>query len=270
MMTIAPGLDDTSEIATRIETFGIGWRIDLMSRRLTWLTIAVFISVAITVMVYSRQAHNDQNKASAVMETPAAQPASANASLPASPAAPAAQKAICTLPATQAPDIGGLKVGMKLADVLALFPGSKEDPEVTPDLNRPADPFGSSNIVINPDKYSSKAKFAGVRQIVINLLDGKVSDFNATYNGPEWKHVDEFVTKFAKAANLPSAEDWEPYVGMDNQLKLLKCDGFEVNVFAGGKGGTSNYVIVKDLGAERTLEERRAKAVEKAQREAKP
>jgi hypothetical protein len=47
---------------------------------------------------------------------------------------------------------------------------------------------------------------------------------------------------------------------MDNTLKLLKCAGFEINVFAGGAGGSQNYVLIKDLEAEKKLKERRAKA----------
>jgi hypothetical protein len=51
---------------------------------------------------------------------------------------------------------------------------------------------------------------------------------------------------------------------MDNQLKTLKCTDFEVEVFAGGKGGNLNYVKVKDLSAEKKLNDRRAKAAAKA------
>jgi len=184
---------------------------------------------------------------------------------------PAPTKAsACTLPMSQAPDIGGLKLGMTLEQVLALFPGSKEDSEVRAELARPASPVGMSSLSINPQKYESKGNFTRIKQFSLTLLDGRVATFNAGYNGPKWKDVDEFVTKFAEERNLPAADAWEPYVGLDTQLKSLKCDGFEVSVFAGGEGGNLNYVQAKDLVAEQELRDRRKKAREKAASEAKP
>ena len=51
---------------------------------------------------------------------------------------------------------------------------------------------------------------------------------------------------------------------MDNQLKILKCTDFEIRVFAGGPGGNLNYVLMKDLEAEKKLKDRRDKARAKA------
>jgi hypothetical protein len=176
----------------------------------------------------------------------------------------------CTLPMSQAPDIGGLKLGMTLEQVLELFPGSREDSEVKAVLARPASPVGMSSLSINPQKYESKGKFALIKQFSLTLLDGRVASFNAGYDGPKWKDVDEFVTKFSEGRNLPAADAWEPYVGLDTQLKSLKCDGFEISVFAGGEGGNLNYVQAKDLVADQELRGRRKKAREKAAKEAKP
>ena len=148
--------------------------------------------------------------------------------------------------------------------MLALFPGSSEDAEVRSALARPASQFGVSGFVIRPDKYQSKEKFAGVTQITFTLLDGRVSSFSVGYNGPEWPHVDKFVAKFIEGTNLPAADAWEAYVGMDTQMKTLKCTDFEVRVFAGGEGGNLNYVLMRDLVADKTLKDRRAKAKEKA------
>jgi hypothetical protein len=47
-------------------------------------------------------------------------------------------------------------------------------------------------------------------------------------------------------------------------MKILKCKDFEVRVFAGGEGGNLNYVLMRDLVADKTLKDRRAKAREKA------
>ena len=145
-------------------------------------------------------------------------------------------------------------------EVLALFPGSEEDAEVRASLARPPSQFGVSGFLIRPDRYKSKDTFAGINQITFTLLDGRVSCFSVGYNGPEYSHVDKFVAKFVEGTNLPAADDWEAYVGMDTQLKMLKCTDFEIRVFAGGPGGNLNYVLMKDLEAEKKLKDRRDKA----------
>jgi hypothetical protein len=170
------------------------------------------------------------------------------------------KKPSCTLKLAQAPHIGGLKLGMTTEEVLALFPGSRDDAEVRAALARPANAFGVTNFAIRPEKYASKAKFAGISQINLALLDGRISNFYVGYNGAEWKHVDDFVTKFSEGTSLPPPDLWEAFVGMDDKLKTLKCQEFEISIFAGGKGGQVNYVKMNDVAALKKLKERRTKA----------
>ncbi len=170
----------------------------------------------------------------------------------------------CSLTMDQAPVLNGLAPGMTAAEVVALFPGSSEDAEVRSDLSRPPGPVGTSSFVIRPDKFESKQKFSGINQITFNLLDGRVANFRIGYDGPEYSHVDKFVAKFTEGTNLPPADAWEAYVGLDNSLKILKCKNFEIQVFAGGQGGNLNYAEIRDLKAEKTLKERRDKARQKA------
>lgn len=190
------------------------------------------------------------------------------------PAQPSAQttttqeKTPCTLTLAGAPTINGLRLGMTSDEVLVLFPGSKDDAEIRSSLSRPPTQFGTAGFVVRPDRFESKEKFAGINQITFTLLDGRVSSFTVGYNGPEYSHVDKFVEKFVEGRNLP-ADAWEPYVGMDNQLKILKCSEIEIRVFAGGPGGNLNYVLVKDLVADKKLKDRRAKAREKSTPEVK-
>jgi hypothetical protein len=179
-------------------------------------------------------------------------------------------KAICSLTAAQLPDLSGIRLGMTAEQVLALFSGSSEDAELRASLARPASQFGVTSFIIKPDKYKSKEKFAGINQITFTLLDGRVLSFSAGYDGPEWPHVDKFVAKFSEGKNLPTADAWEAYAGMDTQLKVLKCVDAEIRVFAGGPGGNLNYVLMRDVAADRKLKERRTKAREKAAPEAKP
>ena len=170
------------------------------------------------------------------------------------------EKTPCTLSSAGAPDISGLRLGMTPDEVLGVFPGSKTDPDIQNYLSRPPSQFGVSELVIKPAKFGSKDKFAGINQVTFVLLDGRVSTFTISYNGPEYSHVDKFVAKFLEGRNLPALDQWEPYVGMDTQMKSLKCADFEITVFAGGEGGKLNYVAMKDLVADKKLKDRRAKA----------
>lgn len=165
---------------------------------------------------------------------------------------------------SQAPTIKGLKLGMTPDEVLALFPGSKEDPEVRASVSRPPNQYGMAGFLIRPSKYENKEEFAEIIQITFTFLDGRVSKMYVGFNGPEWPHVDKFVAKFVEGTNFPGVDQWEAYVGMDTQLKILTCTGFEIRVFAGGPGGNLNYVLVQDLEADKKLKERRKKAREQA------
>lgn len=174
-----------------------------------------------------------------------------------------APKAACNLTMAQAPDVVGLRLGMTVEQVLALFPGSREDNELRLSLSKPPTQFGMTTFMIAPDKYTPKAKPSGIGQITVTLLDGRVSGLNVNYNGTEWKHVDQFVAKFSEGKNLPAPDAWEAYVGMDTQLKTLNCKDFELSVFAGGKNVQNmNYVQMRDASALKKLKERKAKARE--------
>ena len=172
--------------------------------------------------------------------------------------------ATCSLTMASAPVLNGLKLGMTPEEILALLPGSKDDPEVKGDLLRPPSQFGVSQLIVKPAKFDSKEKFTGINHITFSLLDGHVSSFTLGYNGPAYSHVDEFVTKFVAGTNLPPLDQWQAYVGMDTQLKTLTCKDFEIRVFAGGEGGNLNYVLMRDLEADKKLKDRRKKAREAA------
>jgi hypothetical protein len=219
---------------------------------LTSLFLMIGFSVACTA---SRSAGSPSlaNSSPAVVQSPA-QTSSASGQ----------EKPTCQLTLAGAPDIKGLRLGMTAEEVLALFPGSKEDAGVRASLAAPPGKFGTSDFLVRPEKYESKDKFSGVNQITFRLLDGRVSTFTVGYNGPEYSHVDKFVAKFIEGTSLPAADQWEAYVGMDNSLKMLKCTDFELRVFAGGQGGNLNYVLIKDLEAEKKLKERKDKARAKA------
>ena len=239
-------------------------------KRLLAITLLI-IGVALFVLVSStRVGLKPSAQPASASQTPAPKPSEAPAAPTQEPSPAATDKDVCRLPPAQVPVVGDLKLGMTVEKVLALFPGSGEDTEVRSSLARPASSHGVSSLVIRPDRYGSKEKFAGVSQITFTLLDGRVSTFSIGYNGPAWPHVDNFVAKVVEGTDLPAAGAWQAYAGLDNQLKMLTCPDFEIRVFAGGEGGNLNYVLMSDLKAARTLKERRVKAKEKAGQEPKP
>ena len=173
------------------------------------------------------------------------------------------QETACKLALAEAPVINRIKLGMNVDDILALFPGSKGDAEVTAALAK-SGAFGNGSLPITPSKYGNSADFKNINRISFSLLDGRVSSFTIQYNGPEWPHIDKFVEKFVEGKGLPGVDQWEPYAGMETQMKTLTCKGFSIRLFNGGEGGSQNYVLMKDIEADNKLKERRKKAQEQA------
>ncbi len=153
---------------------------------------------------------------------------------------------------------------MKVDEILAVFPGSKDDAELHSALAAPRGPFGNFTFYMTPAKYANGAEFKDVNRLTFTLLDERVSSFTINYAGPQWPHVDKFVEKFVAGKELPGADQWEAYAGMETQMKTLTCSGFSIRVFNGGENGTLNYVLMEDLAADKTLKERRKKAREQA------
>jgi hypothetical protein len=148
---------------------------------------------------------------------------------------------------------------MTVDEILTRFPGSKEDADVSTQLGRRGQ-FGNGSLSLTPSKYGSSADFKDVSRLSFSLLDGRVSSLTIQYNGPEWPHIDKFVEKFVAGKGLPGADEWEPYTGMETQMKTLTCTGFSIRLFNGGEGGSQNYVLMKDIEADNKLKERRKKA----------
>jgi hypothetical protein len=174
------------------------------------------------------------------------------------------EKPTCDLTMTQQPGIKGLKLGMTVEEVLAVFPGSKTDAEVTSAISRPPSAVGTSSFVIRPMKYPNQPEFAAVSQIAFTLLDGRVSNFTVNYSSPQYAHIDKFIEVIIRGTSLPAADRWQPYAGLDEQMKTLTCTDFSVRAFIGGEGGSQNYVLFQDLEADKIVKERRKKAREQA------
>jgi hypothetical protein len=179
----------------------------------------------------------------------------------------AATKRSCDLTVAQSPEVRHIRLGMNLDEVLGLFPGSREDPEIRSALSRADQQFGVTRFNVNPDRYASKAKFEGIRYLMFEFLDNRLTSLLVGYSGPEWKSVDDFVSRLSESLNLPGAKDWE---ASQDSLKTLKCEGFEIRAFIGGTGGNSNSLYIRSLVAEQVVRDRQAEVKEKARKEFKP
>jgi hypothetical protein len=171
----------------------------------------------------------------------------------------------CKLTLAQAPAIRSIRLGMTVDQGLAQFPDAENDPEVRRQLS--TGQFGVQETNIVPSQYSSREKFVGVQRVRLTFLDTRLSSFSIWYQGPEWKSVDEFIIRISEALGLPSAEAWEPKSALQNGNKVLKCDGFNVSVFA---SWSSNSITVSEWGLAEIVHKREEEPKERARRAFRP
>ena len=207
----------------------------LIKTRSRQVTILSSICLLIGISFACTASKSAGSPANANSNTPGSQPSTLTT--PATDATSQEKAPPCTLTRSGAPALKGLKLGMTKEEVLALFPGSKDNAEVKSSLDRPANKTGTSDLLIRPAEYQSRESFAGIKQVTAGFLDGKLYTLNLNYDGPEFPQVDKFVARVVEGTNLPPADQWEPYPGLD-QMKSLKCNGFEVHAFIGGPGGS--------------------------------
>ena len=136
----------------------------------------------------------------------------------------------CSLRLPQSPAVRGMKLGMTLDEVLAFFPGSREDEYIKNEIANVGSysgittlpRFGVVNFSVNPAQYSSKQQFAGIESLSFTFLDDHLVVYSVQYSRPPWPKLDEFVDKVAGAFHLPAADKWTS----ENALrKNLECDG---------------------------------------------
>ena len=179
----------------------------------------------------------------------------------------------CTLTVSQAPVIRGIKLGMKTQDVLAIFPGSAEEP-----LNKAAlekvdnyPNFGAANLSIGIRQYPTpKGRFDGISNYRLVSLDSRLVQYAVEYDGlpygPRWHRVDDFIAKMAEAFHLPSASEWvvDDYA---NYRKTLKCEGFRLEASILNSNG---IFTVATPDPYKVIDDRRREFEEKIKREFKP
>ncbi len=171
----------------------------------------------------------------------------------------------CKLTLAQAPAIRGIRLGMSVEHVLAEIPGSEADSDLLARLSR--DYFGSRSAFVMTGSYvTSKEKFAGINQINLTLLDGRLAYFSIRYAGPEWRSNEQFVARLAEVLNLPGVGSWKP----SNNGLAIACDGFEISVQTFGPRDAE--IAMKDMKVDigKVVHEREEVPKEKARRAFKP
>jgi hypothetical protein len=200
-----------------------------------------------------------------------------SAQTPAQPQAPVQPQntSKCSLTPAQAPAIRGIKLGMSTEEIVSLFPGSRQRPEIKTALESSEGypNYGVARLYFQPSTYPTVAKdrFAGIEGISVTLFDGRVVELWATYagrdsrpRGPVWPNVDEFIAKLSEAYALPSARDWRQ-VAQD--YKVLECSGLNIEATVPIGSGSVSLRATKFFDTSR---ERAAEDEQKIRREFKP
>jgi len=175
----------------------------------------------------------------------------------------------CALRLADAPAVRGLRLGMSADQLLALFPGSRENPDIKSKLEwaRRAPHYGLANLGFTRGDYPTAALFTNVTQFNIQLFDERVTDIGIYYGGPPWGSVDEMVARVSEALALPGVEEWD---ASGPSTKALRCEGFEVTVTAYGDGTCCSSLRLRVPAVDQRVRERRVAEEEKARREFKP
>jgi len=173
-------------------------------------------------------------------------------------------------PATEAdsPSVRGLRLGMTIDQVLALFPAAIKRKEAKPAIEKAKAANSSETVFISfdPATDSGKQQFVGVDAVSVGTYKGRVVDFSILYLGPTWKNIDEWIGKISEAFNLPSARDW--VAGPDETPnKVLKCGGIEIEGAIQGGGGS---IRIRNTEYLKGMEEHANAQEEKKKRAFKP
>ena len=142
----------------------------------------------------------------------------------------------CGLTEATAPGVRGLKLGMSVEQVAALFPGSAKRKETKDALAKAKSASEVVRVTFEPSD-GGKDQSADVASFSAGFLKGKVIDLSVQYLGPEWKSVDEWIAKLSETLGLPGVNNWQPGPS-ETPNKVLRCSGIEIEATVEGGGGS--------------------------------
>jgi hypothetical protein len=174
----------------------------------------------------------------------------------------------CTAKFAQALSIRGIRLGLSVDELLALFPDMANKQSITRRLEEARDyPYlGRADISLTPNGNISREKLAGINRVSLTIFDDRVVGYSVGYEGlpagAYWPNLDEWIAKLSETLSLPGTSQWLPR----NGGKSLSCDGV-IFTAHGGDGGTFG-VHTEDFSKQ--IKEREKAYQEKKRREFKP
>ena len=180
--------------------------------------------------------------------------------------APAQPK--CLLTEANAPNVRGVRLGMSVEQLLALFPASvkRKDLKETIEKAKAANSNETVFIPFEPALDANKDRFVGVDTVVAGVYKGRVIDFSVTYIGVTLWSIDEWIGKLAETLNLPARQEW--VLGPnETPNKVLKCSGIEIE---GAIQGGGSSIRIRNTEYPKAMEERTNAQEEKKLRDFKP
>ena len=174
----------------------------------------------------------------------------------------------CRMTEADSPSVRGIRLGMTVDQVLALFPAGLKRKDVRDAVEKAKAAKSSETVYIsfNPATDSGNQQFADVAEVSVGTYKGRVVDFSVLYIGPAWTSIDDWIGKLSEAFNLPSARDW--VAGPDETPnKVLKCGGIEIEGAIQGGGGS---IRIRNTEYLKGMEEHANAQEEKKKRAFKP
>jgi hypothetical protein len=154
------------------------------------------------------------------------------------PGEPQVAQSRCDLTEARTPSVRGVRLGMSLEQLLALFPGSTRRKEMKEALLR-ANATASEELVylfFDPATDAGGDRYAGVESVSAGIYKGSVMEFTVSYLGPTWRTIDEWVTRLSESFNLPGVQGW--VAGPEESPnKILRCGELEISAAIQGGGG---------------------------------
>jgi hypothetical protein len=162
---------------------------------------------------------------------------------------------ICTNKAIEKVNSRGVKIGLKIDEVLNLFNLTEEEKQrILNNANASSKvAFGSKGFVVYPKLNDEK--FDGISGYSFGFLDDRLVSFNVGYSKPKWKDANQFGSKIIKFFDLPKIENWESNAGSLN----IQCENHYIRLYA---SNSSSSFSISDTRVRIILEEREQKILE--------
>jgi hypothetical protein len=134
----------------------------------------------------------------------------------------------CSLTPAQAPVIRGLRLGMSLREVLALFPVSRYNTGINHSIEQAEKipEVGEWRFNLSLNQYpEGESRFAGIGQVELVMFDRRLVSFTVHYRHDReaaWTQ-EGWVRRLAEAFKLPGYENWEK-----SWHASLSCDGLKI------------------------------------------